>query len=58
VLVANPLPVDRADNRDKKVVVKPGGEFRLRFGIQIHEHDKREQFDPEAAYRRYLKMPE
>ena len=58
VLVANPLPVDRDGNRDKKVVVEPGEEFRLRFGIQIHEHDKREQFDPEGAYRRYLKLPE
>ena len=55
VLVANPLPVDTAENRGKRVTIKPGEEFRLRFGIQIHEHDQRHQYDPKAAYKRYLK---
>ncbi len=54
VLVANPLPVDRAENRGKSIVVEPGEEFRLRFGVQVHEHARREEFDPAAAYRRYL----
>ena len=53
VLVANPLPVDRPENRDKKITVAPGEEFRLRFGVQVHEHPKREDYDPEAAYGRY-----
>ena len=52
---ANPLPVDTAENRGKRVTIKPGEEFRLRFGIQIHEHDQRHQYDPKAAYKRYLK---
>ena len=54
VLVANPLPVDRSENRGKSIVVKPGEEFRLRFGVQVHEHAKRTDYDPAAAYRRYL----
>ncbi len=54
VLVANPLPVDRPANRGKKITVKRGEEFRLRFGVQVHEHARREDFDPKAAYRRYL----
>lgn len=58
VLVANPLPVDREENRDKKITVKPGEQFRLRFGIQIHEHEKRGQFDPAASYQRYLRTTE
>ena len=53
-MVANPLPVDRPENRDKKIVVNPGEEFRLRFGVQVHEHAKREDFDLSASYRRYL----
>lgn len=38
LLVANPLPVDRAENRDKRITIKPGEQFQLQFGIQVHEH--------------------
>ena len=58
VLVANPLPVDRKENRGKKIEVKVGAQFRLRFGVQIHEHTRRDQFDPAASYERYLKVVE
>jgi hypothetical protein len=58
VLVANPLPVDRKENRGKKIEVKVGEQFRLRFGVQIHEHTRRDQFDPAASYERYLKAVE
>ena len=54
VLVANPFPVDRAGNRDKKVTVQPGESFRLKFGVQVHEHNARENYDPAKAHRRYL----
>ena len=54
VLVANPFPVDRAGNRDTKITVQPGGSFRLNFGIQIHEHNAREDFNPSRAHQRYL----
>jgi hypothetical protein len=56
VLVANPLPVDKPEHRDKKIEVPAGGQFRLRFGIQIHEHAARGDFDPAAAYDRYLEL--
>jgi hypothetical protein len=55
VLVANPFPVDRPANREKKVTIAPGQEFRLQFGVQIHEHPAREEYDPAAAYARFLK---
>ncbi|MDE0860750.1 MAG: PmoA family protein [Akkermansiaceae bacterium] len=54
VLVANPFPVDRPGNRDKKIAVQPGESFRLKFGVQVHEHNARENYDPAKAYRRYL----
>ena len=54
VLVANPFPVDREENRGKKITVAPGEEFRLRFGIQVHEHAARAAFDPAKSYQRYV----
>jgi putative heme-binding domain-containing protein len=54
VLVANPFPVDRPENRDKKITVKPGESFRLMFGVQVHEHSARENYDPAKANQRYL----
>ena len=56
VLVANPFPVDRKPNRDKKTVVEPGQPLRLQFGIQVHEHDEREEFVPSRAAERYLDL--
>jgi hypothetical protein len=53
LLVANPFPLDREGNRDKKTRVEPGNPFRLRFGVQVHEHAKAAPFDPQAAYLRY-----
>lgn len=54
VLVANPFPVDKKPNRDLKTIIKPGASLSLRFGIQIHEHDKAKDYLPEKAYQRYL----
>ena len=54
VLVANPFPVDRPENRDKKITVQPGESFRLKFGVQVHEHNTRENYDPAKANQRYL----
>jgi hypothetical protein len=56
LLVANPLPVDRKENHGKKIEVNPGQQFQLRFGVQIHEHNQRDQFDPAASYERYLEV--
>ena len=54
VLVANPFPVDRKPNRGLTREVKPGEEFRLRFGVQVHEHARRAEFKPEQSYERYI----
>ena len=56
VLVANPFPVDVKPNRDKVTVVPPSETFRLRFGIQVHEHEGDQSFDREAAFERYLRQ--
>jgi putative membrane-bound dehydrogenase-like protein len=53
VLVANPFPVDKAPNRDKKTMVSAGDVFRLQFGIQIHDHMDKASFDAGASYRRF-----
>ena len=53
VLVANPFPVDKAPNRDKKTMVQTGDVFRLKFGIQIHDHKDKRSFDPVASYQRF-----
>lgn len=55
VLVANPFPVDNPANRGKSVAVPAGETLWLRFGIQIHEHTERTDYDPEKAYSRFLK---
>jgi len=54
LLVANPFPVDRPQNRDKQTVVKPGEAFRLRFAILVHETTARASIDREAIYERFL----
>ncbi len=56
VLVANPLPVDKAANRGRRIEIQPGEEFRLRFGIQVHEHNQRAEYNPEAAFDRYRRQ--
>ncbi len=57
VLVANPFPVDRPENRDKQTVVTPDRPLRLRFGIQIHEHASEEALNASAAHARYHSLP-
>ena len=54
VLVANPFPVDIKENRGKKVSLSAGESLHLQFGVQIHEHANRAQYDPGAAFERYL----
>jgi putative membrane-bound dehydrogenase-like protein len=53
VLVANPFPVDRAENRSKRRTVLPGRSFRLRFGVLIHDHPAESEFDRSAARMRF-----
>lgn len=53
VLVANPFPVDKEENREKQTIVDPKQPLRLRFGIQVHEHGDGEEFVPAQAYTRY-----
>lgn len=55
VLVANPFPVDTERNRDKKFIVARGDELRLRFGIQIHQSSREQDYDPETSYQNYVK---
>jgi len=55
LLVANPFPVDRPENRDIKTTVEAGQTFRLRFGVQVHEHGEAADYDPAAAFRFYLR---
>ncbi len=57
LMVANPFgrsvfkkgPVNRTE-------LKPGEPFHLRFGILLHATITAEGFEPEAAYREYLKI--
>ena len=58
VLVANPFPVDIKANRHKKVNLAEGNELRLRFGVQIHDHADRSDYDPNAVHQDYLKNHE
>lgn len=53
LLVANPFPVDKKANREKRLVVQPGTAFTLRFGVQVHESDAAESYDPRAAFERH-----
>jgi putative membrane-bound dehydrogenase-like protein len=55
VLVANPFPVDIKKNRGRKVNLSKGADLRLRFGVQIHDNPKRDDYDPAVAYHTYLK---
>ncbi|MDF1788995.1 MAG: PmoA family protein [Verrucomicrobiales bacterium] len=57
LLVANPFPVDKKENREKTTVIEPGKTFQLRFGVQVHGTADRESYDPKAAYQRYLAQP-
>ena len=38
LLVANPFPVDKKENREKTTVIEPGKTFQLRFGVQVQRH--------------------
>lgn len=53
-LAANPFPVDRPANRDKKTIVKSGETFQLRFGVLVHQHKSGEPFDRAGVFRQYL----
>ena len=57
VLVANPFPIDRKENREEKTWVQPGDSFRLHFGVQVHEHPTANEFKAATAYARFLKRP-
>jgi|CXWL01.1.fsa_nt_gi hypothetical protein len=54
LLVANPFPVDRPENRGKQTTIKPGEAFRLRFAILVHETASEASIDREAIYERFL----
>jgi len=56
LLVANPFPVDRPENRQRRFTVQPNESLQLRFGVLVHEHDADASFDREGAYRRYVEI--
>jgi hypothetical protein len=62
LVVANLFGRNAFGHGDKSAVaVKPGEEFRLRFGILVHssrEDDAMSKDDLRAAYERYLKVAE
>ncbi len=58
LLVGNPFPVDLKPNRNKKLIVRPGKEFRLQYGVLVHDHAPKVKFDRGKAYRRFVKSTE
>jgi hypothetical protein len=62
LVVANPFGRNAFGHGDKSAVtVKPGEEFRLRYGILVHSSPEDEAMsmdDHRAAYERYLKLSE
>ena len=54
-IYGNPFPVDIKKNRGRKVNLSKGADLRLRFGVQIHDNPKRDDYDPAVAYHTYLK---
>ena len=58
VLVANPFPVDIPENRGQRVEVEGKVGLRLRFGVLVHDHGRREDFDAAKAYGRYWRLAE
>jgi hypothetical protein len=54
LLVANPFGHQAFKRGDKStIIVKPGEELRLRYGIFVHTGNKS---DIEAAYQSYLEL--
>ena len=53
VLVANPFPLDNAENKGKRTPVRAGDTFSLKFAVQVHSHAQRVDFDPKKAFERY-----
>jgi hypothetical protein len=56
LIVANPFPVDREANRDRRVSFGPGAKVRLRFGVLVHDSPLREDFDRDQAFQRYVDL--
>jgi putative membrane-bound dehydrogenase-like protein len=59
LLVANPLgesELNQRGKRRKNFLVKRGEPFRLRYGVLMHIHDRAEDFQPEEAYREFVKL--
>ena len=57
LLIANPLGESELSGRGKKrqnVLVKKGEPFQLRYGVLIHLHKSKKDFDPKAAYEYFL----
>lgn len=54
LLIANPFPVDRPENRGKQTVVKPGEALRLKLAIVVHESTPATPIDREAIYERFV----
>jgi hypothetical protein len=59
MMVANPFG-RKAFGRGEKsaIAVKPGEEFRLRYGVFVHAGPRDQQPDIAAAYETYLKLPQ
>jgi hypothetical protein len=56
LLVANPFPLDKKENQDKKTLVEPEKPLRLRFGVLIHDRGEGDAFDATAAAKRYANL--
>ena len=57
LLIANPLGESELSGSGKKrqnVLIKKGEPFQLRYGVLIHLHKSKKDFDPKAAYEYFL----
>ncbi len=58
LIVANPFPLDNQANQATRTLVQAGAEFRLRFGVRVHETPLAGNYDPVAAYEAFRQLVE
>lgn len=57
LLVMNPFGRQHfTDEPASTIVVEPGEEFRLRYGVLFHWGESLDEFDPAAAYKAYVEL--
>jgi hypothetical protein len=58
LVAMNPFGVNAFTKQPRQdVTVKQGESFKLSFAVVVHETDHEEQFDPDLAYRSFVKTP-